>query len=318
MINDNLGLIIPAYNAHDTIQKLLHSICMFDFVERTHVLIVDDFSERDYEYLRGQFPDLSLEILRLEENHGPGYARNVGIDWCVEMGFPFVTFADSDDYFIKNDFWDVIEEEDKEKNDLFIFSFYDSGSQCSLKDFDVWCFGKIYRTSILKENNIRFSENYSNEDVVFNFIYLSSVENVWMAETPIYYWFFRLGSLSRTEGYIYDTIIELTDNLVLAFQKHRAKIKEERVIPMIVNRMIRLYYHFNELIFEHPELLDTEPADNEVLKGIQNFYNNCYKEFEEKITLENVMTEFREINAGNDIYSGFVWIDYYNFLKKVK
>ena len=47
-----IGLIIPAYNAHDTIKKLLHSICMFSFVDKVDILLVDDNSEKDYEYLQ--------------------------------------------------------------------------------------------------------------------------------------------------------------------------------------------------------------------------------------------------------------------------
>ena len=41
-MNKEIGLIIPAYNAHDTIKKLLHSICMFSFVDKVDILLFDD------------------------------------------------------------------------------------------------------------------------------------------------------------------------------------------------------------------------------------------------------------------------------------
>ena len=37
-----IGIIIPAYHAHDTIQRLLHSISIFSFIDKVAVCIVDD------------------------------------------------------------------------------------------------------------------------------------------------------------------------------------------------------------------------------------------------------------------------------------
>ena len=62
-----IGLIIPAYNAHNTIKKLLHSICLFNFLEKVDVLLVDDASDNNYNYLKDLFPEISLEILTLEK-----------------------------------------------------------------------------------------------------------------------------------------------------------------------------------------------------------------------------------------------------------
>ena len=165
-MNKEIGLIIPAYNAHDTIKKLLHSICMFSFVDKVDILLVDDNSEKDYEYLQNIFQDLNLTIIRLEKNYGPGYARNLGINWAIEKRLPYLMFADADDYFINIDFWDKISDEHKKNNDLFIFNFIDEGAGGQIKDIDVWCFAKIYKREIIEKYKIYFSENYSNEDVI--------------------------------------------------------------------------------------------------------------------------------------------------------
>ena len=78
-MNKEIGLIIPAYNAHNTIKKLLHSICLFNFLEKVDVLLVDDASDNDYNYLKDWIPENSVEILTLEENHGKAYARKICI-----------------------------------------------------------------------------------------------------------------------------------------------------------------------------------------------------------------------------------------------
>lgn len=314
---ERLGLVIPAYNAHDTITRLLHSICLFDFVEDVRILLVDDCSDKRYDYLVGQFPELEMEILRLEENKGPGYARNIGIDWSIEKGLEFLCFADADDYFVSTNFWSKINDEERQSNDLFVFNFYDASAQSNIRDLDVWSFGKIYKVSILKKSGVRFSENYSNEDVVLNFIYLSLVNSAYVSDECIYYWYKREGSLSRSEDYVYKSLPELSKNLVKAFKRHKVDILPERIKPMIINRMVRLYYHFNELCFSHQELIEAG-EENEIIQSIKYFYDNCYEQIEDKISLEDILREFGEINRGNDFVSGFMWIDYFSFLKKVK
>ena len=132
-----IGLIIPAYNAHNTIKKLLHSICLFNFLEKVDVLLVDDASDNNYNYLKDLFPEISLEILTLEKNHGPGYARNIGIKWAIEKKIPYIMFSDADDYFININFWSEITEEEKKNNDLFIFNYLEKGIKTNIRDIDV-------------------------------------------------------------------------------------------------------------------------------------------------------------------------------------
>jgi len=314
-MNKEIGLIIPAYNSHNTIRKLLHSICLFDFLDKIDVLIIDDASTEKYDYLKDTFPEISLEILCLNENHGPGYARNIGINWAIEKEIPYIMFADADDYFININFWSEIKEEEKINNDLFIFNFLDEGIRASVRDIDVWCFAKVYKTEIIKNNNIYFSENYSNEDVIFNFIYFSQVKNAYISNTPIYFWYFRENSLSRTENYIYDSISELAYNLTDAFLKHQKNIPENKKTSMIINRMIRLYYHVNELLNYYPNMLQGPNQDKKILKALKSFYENCYKPLQDKISINQIFQEFDEINSGNDILHHFVWIDYFTFLR---
>lgn len=313
-----IGLVIPSYNAHDTIRKLLHSICVFTFVSTVDVLIVDDYSDKPYDYLKEAFPELNLEIIRLEKNYGPGHARNLGINWAIERGLPFLMFADADDFFINCNFWNIIPQEKKEERGLFVFNFFDEQHHANIKDLDVWCFSKIYKTEIIKKNKIYFSENYSNEDVIFNFVYLGVTESVYVDTSIIYYWHDRPKSLSRSEGYCYDTIPELVRNLNDAFIKYQNCFSDERKICMITNRMIRLYYHVNELLTTHPNMLEGKERDNNLCEALKYFYNNCYAPLESKISVEQIFQEFEEINQGNDILSHFTWIDYFSFLKIIK
>ena len=50
-----IGIVIPAYNAHDTIRKLLHSIGCLHFLDKVQTIIIDDASEKPYDYLIDDF-----------------------------------------------------------------------------------------------------------------------------------------------------------------------------------------------------------------------------------------------------------------------
>ena len=62
-MDKEIGLIIPAYNAHDTIQRLLHSISIFNFVNKIKICIIDDYSDLNYNYLINKFDNLDITIL---------------------------------------------------------------------------------------------------------------------------------------------------------------------------------------------------------------------------------------------------------------
>lgn len=70
-----IGIVIPAYNAHDTIRKLLHSIGCLHFLNKVQTIIIDDASEKPYDYLIDDFKDLDIHLITLKKNVGPGFAR---------------------------------------------------------------------------------------------------------------------------------------------------------------------------------------------------------------------------------------------------
>lgn len=314
-----IGLIIPAYHAHDTIQKLLHSISMFSFVDRVSICIVDDYDEKDYDYLKDKFNHLDITVLKNKENRGPGFSRNVGIQWARNSKIPFIMFADADDYFVNFDFWDKIPEEEKLNNEYFVFNFFNEEIDVNTKDLDVWSFGKIYRIDVIVNNYIEFANSYSNEDVVFNFIYYSFVKSMYVNDTTIYFWHNRKGSLSREKDYIYNSYPRLITDLTDAFYAHKEIIPKEKLKMMIINRTIRLYYHLNELLFTHPNILKKEnDFDKSIFEALHYFYTDCYKTIEDEIKIEDILANFAEINSGNDILTSFTWLSFLDFLKIMK
>lgn len=92
-----IDVIIPAYNAHETIERTLYSIAYQRNSEDLNVYIVNDNSIKDYSKKIDFFKDfINIKELKLNENKGPGYARQYGLD---QSNSEYVVFIDSDDIF---------------------------------------------------------------------------------------------------------------------------------------------------------------------------------------------------------------------------
>lgn len=91
-----VSVIVPCYKSSETIERAINSI-MNQTLMPLEVIIVDDFSndEETYHILAKLKSDNEIiKIILLEENVGPGSARNRG--WECARG-KYIAFLDSDD-----------------------------------------------------------------------------------------------------------------------------------------------------------------------------------------------------------------------------
>ena len=90
-----VSIIIPAYNSEKTIQACIASVLDQDYAE-LEVLVVNDGSTDKTEERVLSCPNETgrIKYFRID-NHGPGYARNYGLE---RSRGDFVGFIDSDDY----------------------------------------------------------------------------------------------------------------------------------------------------------------------------------------------------------------------------
>lgn len=97
---DKINVIIPAYKAHDTILRCLSSIACQTIIDDVSVVIVNDCCpEGDYsEAVQAFSPIMDVREIKMQENGGPGLARQYGID---NTDCEFITFVDADDCLYK-------------------------------------------------------------------------------------------------------------------------------------------------------------------------------------------------------------------------
>ncbi|GJM57524.1 glycosyltransferase [Erysipelotrichaceae bacterium 66-17] len=99
-LEEDITVIIPFYNKEKYISKCIESIEK-QIVRPSSIIIVDDCSPDNPIELIEELTEKNKNIsyIRLEENHGVSYARNVGLKMAKTK---YVTFIDADDYYYDN------------------------------------------------------------------------------------------------------------------------------------------------------------------------------------------------------------------------
>lgn len=190
-----IDIIIPAYNAHNTLNKTLTSIALQSMVEDIRVILIDDCSDKDYKDIVKNFSDkLDILLIRNEQNKGCGVTRNIGLD---NVDAEFIMFVDADDRFYDSNsvehLYNAINEESNINAVYASFNEIDKENKVFRTANPMhwtWIFSAIFRTSFINKFPIRFADASSGEDCGFNkkIKMLSKMEEVKFIEDICYLW----------------------------------------------------------------------------------------------------------------------------------
>lgn len=211
-----ISIIIPIYNAEKYLVKCLDSVVKQTY-KNLEIILVDDGSKDNSKLIckRYVLKDDRIKLI-CNTNHGVGYSRNCGIKKANGDG---IIFIDADDHVKLNYIEKMVEFFDN--NDLVICNVYDFYekydkyifNEVNLKDLtgdwknDIFLLGnkifyphlKLYKTEIIKYNNIYFPEDMvTAEDQIFNYRYLKYVKKYKFINEALYIYSHRENmSLSR-------------------------------------------------------------------------------------------------------------------------
>lgn len=197
----NVSIITPVYNVEKCIEKTINSVINQSYKNFELLLIDDGSKDRSVEIAKKllEKSDVNYRIIT-KENGGVSSARNRGI---TEANGKYVCFLDSDDYIDKDYvklmydkastyncdlvFCDYIQVDSNDNvlvasTTRFLDDFID-GREAALKqlscDITIGMGSALYRTSIIKENNILFDSNRKYaEDVVFTVKALLNMDKI--------------------------------------------------------------------------------------------------------------------------------------------
>lgn len=198
---------IPCYNPDERLANLLKSVQDQHCSDEIEVIIVDDCSTENFDYILDKFSDLNIFKYCTEINGGPGPSRQRGIEHATGE---WITFIDQDDEFLPDTFSKVKEQINSfpDTRTMVNTPFYIVDAKSKkvtqfLPDADNWIHGKFYHLQdFLLKYNIHFSEDlYSHEDIYFSTLVKGTLSCNHLpyiqCDTPTYNWYTYGDSLSH-------------------------------------------------------------------------------------------------------------------------
>lgn len=201
-----VSVIIPAYNVEPYLEKCLDSVNAQSYKNIECVIIIDGATDRTFEIAKNYCSNHSRFKVFYQENAGSGPARNNGV---LHSSGEFLCFIDPDDWVEENYVETLLREQQKGNYDLVISQSIDRkinanneiintsiNEKPSLKcvtkkecrdTFPNLMFKlhyldgpicKLFRASLIRDNNIKFPSYRRSQDMVFNFRYYNHINSV--------------------------------------------------------------------------------------------------------------------------------------------
>ncbi|MEI4801755.1 glycosyltransferase [Bacillus sp. FJAT-51639] len=233
-----VSVIVPIYNVEQYVSRCLDSLLSQNFSD-IEIIAVNDGSTDGSAKILNDYAKKDSRIMVIEkENGGVSSARNEGIR---AANGEYIGFVDPDDWVDKDMYESMYNSAVDEKADIVMCTYTrEFGSHSKIKEFnlpekvcyhneevqlkvmrrlvgplneeianpellDAWgtVWSKLYRSDILKENNIEFvdlSTIGTNEDSLFN-IYAFYYAKTFVFINKPYYHYWRVNTTSVTSSY---------------------------------------------------------------------------------------------------------------------
>ena len=206
-MENNVTVIIPAYNAEKYIRKCIESVLVQKY-KHFCILVVNDGSIDNTENIVKDYIKEYSEIICLytKPNGGLSNARNYGIKRAKTK---YVTFLDSDDYLDCNYLEILMNMAEKNNADMVCsgqykitedgqvlnkISYHPTNKKCLTRRLNIS--GKLYRLDYLNKWNINFPEGKTYEDNSFNLQCMFLTDKCYFIDYEGYYQVVHEGSIT--------------------------------------------------------------------------------------------------------------------------
>lgn len=243
-----ISIIIPTYNAKDTIKNTLDSIKIQNFPINYEVILVNDCSDYDYSEIISEYKDsFNIREIITDSNVGPGGARQFGID---NSSSKYIVFIDSDDSFCdSNSLFKLYYHAFVSDADILIGNFlYRRGGKELIKKKDlVWLHGKIYKRQFLIDNKIKFNNTRANEDNGFNRLSLLLNPKVFFLDEVVYIYNENPDSITRRNNreYRFYGLDGFTYNMNWAMDEALLRdVSKDKIAALSLDVLTALYVYY--------------------------------------------------------------------------
>lgn len=235
-----VSVIIPVYNAKNYLERCLDSVCN-QTLKDIEIICIDDCSTDNSLDILNKYAKIypQLKVVHLDKNGGESKARNKGLEFATGE---YLGFVDNDDYIDLN-FYEKLYKKAQENNadiakgEVQVIGY---DGEVELRDmnqkirdknskmyFAYFWWTAIYKTSIIKDNNIKFLEGYPlGGDVLFLNQAVILANKVELVDDAFYYYLRREDS---------------GDSLILSLEKVRSVLSiHSQIIDNVNNNITNL------------------------------------------------------------------------------
>lgn len=217
-----VSIIVPVYNVEKYLRKCADSL-VNQTLKDVEVILVSDASPDGSNAIMAEYernyPD-KVKCIYLEENIKQGGARNRGLE--IATG-EYVTFVDSDDFVDVTMCEKMYQEAMKQDYDIVYCDYYDNflnknklrymsfvfkevvgnlteEKRKALFFTIVTPYGKLIKTSLIRENKLYFPEKMFYEDAATTLLYHMYANNIGWVNEPLYYYSIREDSTMQRKN----------------------------------------------------------------------------------------------------------------------
>ena len=233
-----VSVIVPVYNQEKYINRCIDSILEQTMTDFELLLINDGSKDKSLDILKEyEKKDKRIKVID-QKNMGVAKTRNKGIEMAHGE---FIALVDNDDYLDNTYLEEFLSVSDDA--DVVVGGYKRVGEEKVLfekkittnswsKYENVAPWGKIIRTSFLRENKIKFFSYSIGEDIIFNMDLYTLTDKIKVIDNSSYNWFYNTSSVSNTSQKVFN------DDILVLFEKMKEHDQNEETKYFIARYFI--------------------------------------------------------------------------------
>lgn len=251
-----IDIIIPAYNAHNTIVKTLANLSLQTIREQLKVYIVNDCSDKNYSKETKYFKKyLDITELKTPHNMGPGLSRQYAMERTKGK---YIVFLDADDQIYNPYILNLLMSKmENEELDLIYGDEIIEGKTVN-RDNTGSLHGKMYRRSFIEKNKIKFNATRYSEDDGFNKLCMNLSEKIKKEKLITHIYMNNASSITNKPDKRVKNLIMYSYNMIWTIlELEKRHVKAEKISKLILKAYMYIYqtiitdkYSNYELVYE--------------------------------------------------------------------
>lgn len=227
-----VSIIVPVYNTEKYLKKCLDSL-LNQTLEDIEIIIVNDGSTDDSQEVIDEYAKKDTRVKSyVKQNGGQGSARNLGLEKATGE---YIGYIDSDDFIDIHMYEDMYNKAVTDNSDIVNVGYYIYSETGNVMKEQVFKRGattnisntpevlfdntavtnKLFKASLLKNNNIQFRVKKWYEDFDFVIKTICFASNISVIEKPYYYYLQRTGSTMNNSNISRNLeILEAMDEII--------------------------------------------------------------------------------------------------------